>query len=138
MNNINNDKRMTKLETQIYRAKKWLGVQLVDNGSKNLLVDASNSSLEGVYILIGKPRKYQDKYIINGTNFHKSIFSKQFACINSAYWDNNVKRFIDYIIFKPYFEDDKEMCARVAKGADGLFDFASYLMTNPQFRVRKW
>ena len=131
--NLKNVNGKNKLERQINKAKKYVGLTLADASNKYLKIigidDPANT-----YIFFGETNEYEDKVIIQAENMDKGIFVKKFATVQSQMWRNG--GFVYFTIFRPFFDNDKAACAENAKGAEELFNLNEWLKTNT-LEIRK-
>lgn len=125
-----------KLERQINKAKKYLGVEL-EVATNNYLKIANIEDKENTYIAFGESVSHlrtKELYVIKPINGNgKVFFIKDWATIaedNSFY---NGK----YVIFKPYSLQDKLAAAELAKGFDDICNLNAFIEKNGDFKISK-
>ena len=125
--NLKNVNGKNKLERQINKAKKYVGLTLA-HASNNYLKVIGIDDPANTYVFFGETNEYEDKVIIQATNMDRGIFIKKFATVQSKMWRNG--GFVYFTIFRPYFDNDKKMCEENAKGAEELFNLNEWLKNN--------
>lgn len=125
-----------KLERQINKANKYLGIELVENTNKFLKIENIKDK-ENTYIAFGEAISYstsKELFIIKPINANgKVFFVKEWATINES---NNFYHG-KYVIFQPYKLEDKLLAKELAKGADDIFNLNDYINKNGSFLVNK-
>lgn len=125
-----------KLERQINKANKYLGIELVENTNKFLKIENIKDK-ENTYIAFGEAISYstsKELFIIKPINSNgKVFFAKEWATINE---DNNFYHG-KYVIFQPFKLEDKLLAKELAKGADDIFNLNDYINKNGSFLVNK-
>lgn len=116
-----------KLERQINKAKKYVGLTLA-HASNNYLKVIGIDDPENTYVFFGDVNEWNDKVIIQATNMNKGIFIKKFATVQSKMWREG--GFVYFTIFRPFFDNDKALCKENAKGAEDLFLLSDWLKNN--------
>lgn len=125
-----------KLERQINKAKKFLGIELVDHSNQYLKINDIEDK-GNTYIILGEGIKYsklKDLFILKPLNSNGRVFFvKEWAAISemgSYYYG-------DYVIFKPYKEEDKILAKELSKGYDDLYNLEEFIRKNGLFLVKQ-
>lgn len=125
-----------KLERQVNKAKKYLGIELVNASNKYLKINDIEDK-ENTYIIFGEGINYsqlKDLFILKPLNGNGNVFFvKEWAVISemgSYYYG-------DYVIFKPFKEEDKNLAKELSKGYDDIYNLDEFIRKNGQFLVKK-
>lgn len=113
-----------KLERQITKAKKFVGVELEEKSNKYLQVTNLESVASDVYIYFGNfadlQTKYGRKIKFQPLNAQKEYWFNEWGTIHDKnYYDN-------FVIIKAYNDKLREEFSELAKGADDVFELRNF------------
>lgn len=125
-----------KLERQINKAKKYLGIELINASNKYLKI-GNIEDKENTYVIFGEGIKYselKELFILKPLNSNgEVIFIKEWASISemgSYYYG-------DYVIFKPFKEEDKNLAKKLSNGYDDIYNLDEFIRKNGSFLIKK-